>query len=257
MNIKKHAAWLTTAALVVCPMAALAQDPQPESIAKIWTFIPKNGDQAGFEKAFAEHVQWRRDNKDPWHWDVYVQVDGPEVGAYYARSGNHSWADFDAYDASEFVAKASDHWTRTVSPHLDDIHSSITRWLPALSNWPDDAPIYNLFQLQHIQIKPGHMRAYTQAVGTIADALKQAKWPYHWGLDAMMSGGEGPSVTLVLPSMKWADMAEPKPNFYDTMAGVIGEEKAAKTMADLNATVATTKVTIVRRIPELEVKAAK
>ena len=29
-----------------------------------------------FEKALAGHVEWRLKNKDPWHWNVYVQVDG-------------------------------------------------------------------------------------------------------------------------------------------------------------------------------------
>ena len=257
MKIKRYAALLTAATLILSPLATFAEDAQPESIAKLWTFIPKSGDEVGFMKAFAEHVQWRRDNKDPWHWNVYVQVDGPEVGAYYARSENHSWADFDAYDASPFEAKASEHWNKTVAPHLDAIHSSITKWLPKISNWPEDAPNYNLFQLQAMQLKPGQMVAYTQAVGAVAEALKTAKWPYHWGFDEMVSGGAEPSVTLVLPSMKWADMAEPTPNFFDTLVSGLGEEKAAKLMADINATVASTSVTIVRHLPDLEVPAAK
>ena len=251
------AALLAIASLLVSPLASFADHHEQRGLLdKVWTFVPKNGSELQFQKAFAEHAQWRRDNKDPWRRDVYVEVDGPEVGARHARSSDHHWSDFDAYDASAFSAKASAHWNTNVAPHLADIRCTIAKYLPDISNWTEDAPEYRLFQLHRTRVRIGQMQKYIAAVGAIAKVLKDAKWPYHWGFHEFVSG-PAPTVLLVLPSMKWADMADPKPDLWETMAGAVGEEKSAQMWADLDATIESTEVTIVRHLPDLTVMAAQ
>lgn len=69
------------------------------NLADVWTLVPKPGVGQGFEAALRDHMQWRTEAGDPWQWSVYTVETGPDVGAYVVRSSNHSWADFDAYDA--------------------------------------------------------------------------------------------------------------------------------------------------------------
>src|SRR3990172_10115283 len=117
MKIKCRSALSAYVGLLLFTVGSWAAEPPAGGpLDKVWTIVPKKGSEVKFDKAFAEHVQWRRDHKDPWTWEVYVESDGPETGAYFARSGNHNWADFDAYDASDFAAKADVQWNATVAP---------------------------------------------------------------------------------------------------------------------------------------------
>jgi hypothetical protein len=231
--------------------------PAPGQLHKVWAFMPKSGSQVEFEKAFAAHVQWRRDNKDPWTWQVYVEVDGPNAGLHYARSGNHHWSDFDDYDASEFATKANAHWNTTVAPHLAKISSWMGEDQAAISHWPEDAPDYQLFQLYTYRLKPGHMQRFMDATTSIVEALKEAKWPYHWSFIEHLTGSSVPSVMLVLPATKWADMKEPSPNVLEAVAGVRGKEKAAALFAAMSETFAQTDAVVVRLLPHYGVKGAQ
>ena len=257
MKIIRRSALSAFVGLLLFTVGSFAAEPPAGGLLdKVWTIIPKKGSEVKFDKAFAEHVQWRRDHKDPWTWEVYVEVDGPETGAYFARSGNHNWSDFDAYDASDFSAQAGAHWNATMAPHVGEIRSSMSQYLPDISQWPNDAPEYQLFQLITYRIKQGQHRNFTSAAGALADALKEAKWPYHWAFMDHQSG-QLPSVLLVLPSLKWADMAEPNPNVFQAVANVRGQEKAGQMFDAYSATLARTDAVVVRRLPTLAVTGAK
>jgi hypothetical protein len=257
MKTRYCAALFAAVAMLSSPLGSFAESHKtPGTLARIWTIIPKNGSELKFDKAFADHVQWRRDNKDPWNWDVFVQVDGPEVGAYYARSGNRHWSDFDAYEAAEFSKKAGLHWNETVAPHVAVVRSEIDEYMPDISNWPMDAPEYNLFRLNRHLVNIGGTKDFVAAVGAIGGVLKEAKWPHHWSFH-MSHSGEGPSVTLVLPSINWAGIAEPESNVGEVLVKSLGEEKAGQYWANLFATFRKLNVVTVKRIPELAVKAAK
>jgi len=223
---------------------------------KVWTIIPKPGMEVQFEKAFAAHVQWRRDNKDPWSWEVYTEADGPEVGARFARSGNHTWADFDAYEDSDFAKKADEQWNTTVAPYVAATRSSMSEYLPAISHWPDDAPDYQLFQLNTYRLKPGAEARYLTATGAIAKALMDAKWPYNWGFLEYKTGPL-PSLLLVIPALNWAGFKDPEPDVFAAVASVRGEATARMMFDAFSACVAHIDGIIVRRMPQYTVNAAK
>ena len=115
---------VATIAAVVITLTPLANADNHEAgtLARVWTITPKAGVSEEFEKALAGHVEWRRKNKDPWHWNVYVQVDGRHVGTYYARSAGHHYADFDAYE--EFGQKAGDHWNDNVQQYVANVSNA-------------------------------------------------------------------------------------------------------------------------------------
>ena len=235
--------------------AGVALGADPGNVAEVWSLTPKAGMSEKFEAALASHAAWRRENKDPWRWDVYVQVNGTDVGTYYARSGNHRWADFDAYQA--FGEKASKHWNATVAPYVDKVQNSLSEAMPDISNLPADATDYRLFMIQSYDIKQGRAVQFRQAVKAIGDILKEVHWPYHWGFSERVSGGALPGAVLVLPSKNWAGMAEPDPNLFATVAAKSGEAKATDMFNAFSDTIASSHAYILERLPQYTVEGAK
>lgn len=93
----------------------------------------KSGLAPQFEAAFQAHVQWRKEQGDPWQWTTYQLVNGERLGDYVIRSGNHSWADFDAYE--DFLTQGSPHFYNAVGAYIDSVAGSITRVDCSLLRW--------------------------------------------------------------------------------------------------------------------------
>ena len=102
---------VATAAVMLTGIPAHAQDA---TYARSYTVTPKDGMVAQFEAALQAHTRWRTENNDPWTWGVSTFEVGEAVGRYAIRSGGHSWADFDAYDAG-FGPEGLVHWNATVA----------------------------------------------------------------------------------------------------------------------------------------------
>lgn len=234
---------------------ALAQAIDPGNVAKVWSITPKTGMSEKFEAAFASHVDWRRKNNDPWHWEVYVQVDGIDVGTYYARSGNHHWADLDGY--GEFAEKATKHWNSTVAQYVANVQSSLSEVMPEISNWPEDAPDYRLFMIYSYDIKQGRTSQFNRSAKAIVDVLREINWPYHWAFIDRVSGGAVPGALLVLPSEKWAGMAEPDPNVFEAVAAKTGEGKAIDMFDAYSDSLASSHAYVLEWLPQYTVEGAK
>ena len=102
---------VATAAVMLTGIPAHAQDA---TYARSYTVTPKDGMVPQFEAALQAHTRWRTENNDPWTWGVSTFEVGEAVGRYAIRSGGHSWADFDAYDAG-FGPEGLVHWNATVA----------------------------------------------------------------------------------------------------------------------------------------------
>ena len=76
---------LTTlaAALVVSSVAFPANaEAQTENIAQTYVHTVRPENIAQFEAAVKRHVQWRKQNDDPWDWVWYQFVNGDGLGRY-------------------------------------------------------------------------------------------------------------------------------------------------------------------------------
>ncbi|MBK1879682.1 hypothetical protein [Pelagicoccus mobilis] len=222
-----------------------------------YTFEVKMGSQADFQKAFAEHVQWRRDNGDTWGWECFVVVNGPDLGNYHVRSYPHSWADFDEYYNSEFGKKASEHWYATVAPHLESIEADIAVDRQDLSKWTDGRD-YEYFTVNTVRTKIGRQWDYLNAIEQIGNVLKETEsWDYDWSVSVQKAGGVGNNVWLVFPSEDWAGMEDPSPNAYEVVLEALGEEKTKEIFDQLNDSVAKSVSNHFRHLPDYSIKAAE
>lgn len=226
------------------------------SLSRGYSFTIKPGAEADFNKAFAEHTQWRRDNGDPWNWEVYVVVNGPLAGNWAVRSFGHKWADFDLYDSSEFTAKANEHWNSHVTKHLSSWDTSIIELKDELSKWNDERD-YQYFIVQESRLKIGKQWHHLNALEGIGKVLKEEEWEGDWLVHVERNGGIGEAVSLVFPFENWAGMENPNPDAYAVILEAVGEEATQKMFDEFNDSIAEVSTNVFKRVPDLSIKAAE
>ncbi len=157
----------TAAVMLTGIIPAHAQDA---TYARRDAVTPKDGMVAQFEAALKAHVQWRNENNDPWTWGVSTVEVGEALGQFGIRSGGHSWADFDAYDAG-FGPEGLVHWNATVAPLVESISSRITTANPAISNQPPAGRATAFVNIQTFQLRPGRELQFNEAVAAARTQL--------------------------------------------------------------------------------------
>lgn len=242
--------------LTLAPLLAFGALPAVShaqgDLARLYEMTPKQGMGAQFQAALAAHAKWRQQNKDPWAWQVYEAVNGDKLGTFYARSGNHQWADFDAYDAG-FGPKSSTHFGETVGPLLAEVTGSITTTDTINARWPEDQTGYVLFQVITYHLKPDKVQQFTQTVNKFHRAIVQTNRPVHYAFVSTVNGGMGPTVALVLPYKDWAGMAPPPKSMAQMMTEVYGEKEAQKAFADFSDCYRYAESAVLRLRPDLSV----
>ncbi len=201
-----------------------AQGAPPESLAKLYHVTVKPSMEIPFEQALRSHAKWRTEQGDPWTWIVYQVVNGDGLGDYYIRSGNHAWADFDAYDS--FLMKGAPHFNAVVGPYLTSLSSVITGLDTVHMLWPEDPSSVKLLQLITYEIKEGHQAEFNQAIAEVHDAIVKTHWPSHYAWEFLVNGSAGPRATLVLPAGSWAGMKAPEKSFDAMIMEAMGEAGA-------------------------------
>ena len=239
---------LVSLCLALLPQSAGAQ----ADIAQIYVMTPKMGMGAEFQTALRQHVQWRAENGDPWTWDVYEVVNGENIGTFIARSGDHEWADFDTYDAG-FGPRGGTNFSETVGPLLEDVTNQITMTDTANAQWPENADDYVMLQLITLHLKPAHEQEFRQLTGKFHEAILKTNWPAHYAWTYPLSGGMGPTATLVLPFRNWADLEEPETPFPAMLAQAYGDEEATEILTAYSNCYTHFETSIVRFRPELSV----
>ncbi len=132
------------AAVLVIGLTLAPGQLQAQNIAQVWTVKPVAGSGAGFESALRDHIAWRKANGETWNWTTYQVVTGPNQGDYVIRSGDHTWADFDEYDAG-FGPKGGLAFGAMVLPLTASASMTITATDATKLRLPDDMAEYNLF----------------------------------------------------------------------------------------------------------------
>ncbi len=218
---------------------------QANNIARLYVLTPKSGMAAEFETALGQHAEWRREHDDPWTWIVHQVNSGPNLGDYVIRSGNHSWSDFDAYDAG-FGPEGTVHFNATVDPLMESASSFITRGDTTNIRWPDDPNSVNLLQVTTYHLKPGQRPTFFQAVNKYHQAIVQTNRPTHYAFTNLHSGGPGPAVTVVFPYENWAAFQGPEQTLGQLMVEVYGQEEATAAFEQFTSTFTGTESWVIR-----------
>jgi len=225
---------------------AVAQDG---NIAVTYQAKVKSGMVAQFETAIAAHVQWRRDNNDPWTWNTYQVMTGNNINEFRFRSGSHQWADFDQYSA--FLAEGAVHFNETVAPYLESITSNITEWDTTHVNMPEDQQ--SLYNVITFHIAPGQMGTAMEVVAKFHEAATKTSWSGQYGFETVANGGWGNKLRVVIPIGNWAGMAEPDPSMEMMMVQAFGQEEAMAIFEKMGTAITAEESEVVMHRPDLSV----
>ena len=244
--------WLAAgvAASVLGGSPALAQ---ANTFARMYTVKAKPGMVAQFEAALRDHVQWRAANGDPWDWNVTMRETGEDLGTYGIRSGGHSWADFDAYDAG-FAPQGLVHWNATVAPLVESASSAITTSNQELSKPPPEGTAYAFINVTTFHLRPGRETEFNRLMAEATEIIRD-KLPGYWVWSSpVLGGGPGPYISLVLFAENWAAMAEPDPSFGAIMVQELGEDGFREWSTNLGQTYRGEESFTLRRRPDMDVR---
>lgn len=217
-----------TAALV----ATLATQPvEAQNLASVYQVTANPGEGAGFEAAMREHMEWRAEHDDPWVWNVYQVVVGDELGDYLVRSGNHAWADMDAYNAWSQESGAGPHFGVTVAPLVETVTNRVTATDTIRQRLPENLAEMTYFSVTTYHLNVGGGSDFNEAWDRFHAAVVEHDAPFYYSKISNAFGGSGQEVVVVGFSEDWAGMAPPSQNAYQLLVEAYGEDDADEIVA--------------------------
>lgn len=236
------------AALFALPSAATAQANK----AQVYHFEPMAGAEADFEAALQSHAEWREQNEDPWHWDVYQVVQGKHAGSFVVRSGGHTWAEFDDYGQG-FGAEGQEHFAANVGPMVASTKAYVEAVDTALVRWPDDTAHAPLIEVTDYELKPGSGSDWYDVAEKFHEAIVQEDATGYYHAIAYPEAGASGYARLVNPHSSWADFEDPERSFMDIMHAVYGEEETEAMGEKFTSSYSDTRSMVLRYRPDLSV----
>ena len=235
-------------------MNALADSHEEErgAISDVWIFAVKRGMEAEFTVAMKEHIAVRKEMGEPRKWYGYRAEVGHHPGLIMYRSASMSYADHDAYLASDLGA-IGEAFNEKIDPLVDHYHHYIDSYDWDNSHWPDDESTEGpLFTEVLRKWKPGGY-ASDQARQRMSQIALNDGWAekgYEW-LWVNRTGGE-PMQAIVFPRANYADMAPTGDSFRAWLAEQVGsEDQAAEIFDTWLSGFSATKVTVWRHDPDI------
>jgi hypothetical protein len=244
------------AALALVPATARAQQPPPDTVAQVLRQHVKSGvSTAQYEAARKKHMAWHKSQNDPWTWNVYEILTGPDSGAYLIVSRGHSWADLDTWQDKFGDGDTADAATSTAGMSGSTVMSYWTQVNGISRVPPADAAPTKYLALSLFRTKPGTAAAFEAAVKKINDALTAAKYPPHAIWYRLSSGGEGPAYVVVSPRANLAEMGTPGP--IAALGASLGAAQASEMAKALYEHVESITTELVQSRPDLGYAPAK
>lgn len=242
------AAEAPAAATVGATSVEAAQQPAGP-VSRVYFVRVKPGMDAQWLEGAKKHVEWHRQQKDPWTWTAFYVDTGKNTGMYGWITQGHSWAELDKYDATIGMADGQNAMA-TMGPYEEYHTSGISVALPDLSNPPAAGAQFPLVNVEHFTIDPAKREQFMGAIAKAHGALQKSgfKKPYLWSMQ--LSGSEGMRFTLALPMASWTDMAE-DPAMQKMLSDQLGPQGLASMMRDFYDAVVQSEMWTARIIPEL------
>ncbi len=234
--------------LVSLLIPAFGQTP-PGNIAKFYWVKVKPGMEQKYEEAYKKHVQWHRDQNDPWTWTAFVWETGERSGQYVVRTGEHYWADFDG--RGEFEAADTAHAQANLLPLVESVEVSYAETLPELSRPPEGQEPFPLVQVTQFEIRPEMSYQFLSAIKKVRDALDKAEWgnPGVWTRN--LAGSAGNVYTVVTFHRNWASLKEPETSLLGAVEKILGHAETSQLSESFWKCVKSSRSDLVRYRPDL------
>ena len=244
---------IVTLALAV---ALSAGNVQSQNLAYVYTMTPKDGQGAGFVAALGQHMEWRAANGDPWAWQIYEEVTGPNLGTFLARSPGHTFADIDAYEASDFAPDALAQYNSVVGPLTASVSSAISATDATVVRPLGNNSTLNLFSLTTYHLKPGQEAAFVAAVNRFHELIVENDYPAYYSLILPVFGITGPQAIISGFAENWASFDTGGPALQAFVADQLGQDGALELFQELAETYTSSENVVLRLHRNLSIAAA-
>jgi len=211
---------LCSALMVLAPAVAGAQTP-PDSVSEVLRQKIRPGTVQDYEAARKKHMAWHKAQNDPWAWEVFEVMTGPDTGSYLISSGDHQWKDMEAWVAKMADADAADSQT-SMGPYIAGTQREYWTQLNAISRLPSSDIQYPLITVTTYHVKPGSDAALRTAITKVNAALDAGKFPLRTIWYVLTSGGPSPTYAVVAPREGLGAMA-PSPSLLEVIEKQLGK----------------------------------
>jgi len=192
MNIKAYSI-LSLSLLLSCSCYAQTSSGR---YARIVTIGPHQGKSAEFTAGYKRHIQWHRDNKDPWTWFGWTIVLGPRLGYFMDGTFGHDQAELD--HPIKPAEDAADNNTN-VAPYADFLSHGIYERVDGLSKGPVLPDTSPYLIVNSYQVNLGAETKFEQAIARFNDARLTTY--------RLKTGGTEASYVLFRAGSKFSDAA--------------------------------------------------
>jgi hypothetical protein len=214
---------LCSAIIVFAPAVAGAQTP-PDSVSEVLRQKIRSGSLQDYEAARKKHMAWHKAQNDPWVWEVFEVMTGPDTGSYLISSGDHQWKDMEAWVAKMADADAADSQA-SMGPYIAGTQREYWTQLNAISRLPSSDIQYPLITITTYHVKPGSDAALRAAIAKVNAALDAGKFPLRTIWYVLTNGGSSPTYAVVTPRAGLGEMA-PSPSFLEVLEKQLGKPAA-------------------------------
>ena len=121
-------------------------------------------------------MEWHKAQNDPWEWDVFDVMTGPDTGAYIIASSNHQWRDMEDWNAKHAAADGADSLA-AMGFAITSSERSYWTQLNSLSRLPSQNDRLPLATVTYYRTKPGSDRAVRAAIARVNAALDAGNFP--------------------------------------------------------------------------------
>ena len=231
-------------ALGILPVAA--QD-DGGNIAQIISYSAKPGMEKEMIEAVQRHLDWHREQNDPWTWLGWEVVSGDDVGTYGAGTFGHNWADFDNSPVSRDADEAD--VAKNVLPYTNLDSVRFYAALPDVSHVSETpTPMHAILVFR---LRQGKTPDFLHLIGKFHEGIQKTEWPVHYSWHMLVNGGEGPEFVLVLPRANWAAFAPPSKPFAAMLEEAFGRTEAQSLLSDFGDALESSSSHAIRTRPDL------
>lgn len=215
---------LCSVLVVLAPGLASAQTPPPDSVTEVLRQKARPGTVQDYEASRKKHMAWHKAQNDPWAWEVFEVMTGPDTGAYLISSGGHQWKEMEAWVAKMADADAADS-RASMGEYIAGTQREYWTQLNAISRLPTSEERSPLITVTTYHVKPGSDAALRAAIAKVNAALDAGKYPLRTIWYVLTSGGSSPTYAVVAPRAGLGEMA-PSPSLLEVLEKQVGKPAA-------------------------------
>ena len=244
--MRRIGVFLAVVSMLLLALPAVAQDDGGNIVA-VHCNKAQPGAYSKYEEGMKKHMDWHREQNDPWTLLVWQVITGPDSGTYCTGSFGHNWKDFDNPRFSADANRANIE--ATFGPFIREYEATFWRALPDVSNPSEGQPAMSSVIFVHTRY--GTAEKFNHLIGEVHKAIEKTNMPWNYEWYALVSGGNVGTYALVLPRPNFAAFNPTGKPFPEMLEEAYGKAGADALLAKWRKVVKSENTELSRNRPDL------